>query len=311
MTINLEELFSLFENQTAGNQKRISIVSPLGVFFGYSIEGYLRLSFMSRVVAPHLESTKSIRVSQGEESLDVYWTCFDLMQDHARKVFLAFGSNMIEAISNASDERAALIQLKKRYLVWKTMFKSNTQRQFSKEIIQGMFGELFFLKNYLAARYDMRSAILSWSGPTSASKDFAFDNEWYEVKTVGATTALVHISSVAQLSSNTDGHLVVVRVEPMSSQYHNGESCINDLIRAIMSIACDEGIESLFLQKIAASGFDFTDDALSTAFAVKSMTRFLVGDGFPRLTEKDAEKNGICEISYSLIINALRPFEEE
>ena len=82
----------LFDGGESGlnQQKKIAVDSALGVYFGYSNDGYLRLSFLSKINAPHLESTKDLRIAQGKESAGVFWTCFDLLNQNTREVFYAF-----------------------------------------------------------------------------------------------------------------------------------------------------------------------------------------------------------------------------
>ena len=41
---------------------------------------------MSSVPTPKLESTKLLKVYQGRESDNVYWTCFDLLKKKEKKV---------------------------------------------------------------------------------------------------------------------------------------------------------------------------------------------------------------------------------
>ena len=308
--IDFQQCFENFlsaENQ----QKKIAVDSGVGVYFGMSNDGFLRLSFLSKAEAPHLESTKALRVTQGEETAGVFWTCFDLLNNEAKSVFYTFCANMADAVSGLKCEPQALIALKKRYIAWKSMFKGISNSTVSKEVIQGLFGELFFLKNYIIGKYGINAAINGWSGPDSKSKDFSIDNEWYEVKTVGANTANIHISSLAQLSSQYEGHLVVVKVESMSSEFENGEACIGDLFSAILSQITDETVENVFLSKIGAFGFELTDLCMSEKYNVKSLNRYKVDAEFPRITETDITRQEICDISYSLILNALKAYLEE
>lgn len=308
--INIEEIYNFLADELSGNQKRISINSILGVYYGISHDGFLRLSFMSVAPAPKIESTKFLRVTQGAESETVYWTCFDLLQNDAKKVFYTFCDNLIEAITDVLDEKNALQALKKRYTTWKAMFRRERENKISKEILQGLFGELFFLKNYMLENYDFQTAIQAWSGPDARSKDFAVYDEWYEIKTAGANATTVKISSLTQLSSSMPGHLVVVKVEAMSEQFDNGESCIGDLFKYILSRINDEAVEGIFLSKLSAYGFDASDESFTAKFDVKSMNLYKVGGDFPRLTEKDVTHTEICDVSYSLIINSLKPYLE-
>ncbi len=311
MMVNFEQIFSNLANELSGNQKRLPVKSALGVYYGLSKEGNLRLAFLSVAPAPKMESTKLLRVTQGAESEKVYWTCFDLLQHDAQKVFFTFCENLIEAITDIPDEQKALKQLKKRYITWKTMFKRESDKKVSSEVLQGLFGELYFLKKYMLEKYGPAVAIQAWSGPDGRSKDYAVGTEWYEIKTVGANSPNVRISSLAQLSSDHDGHLLIIRAERMSNQFDNGEACVHDLFKYILTVLNDETLEGIFLSKLSAFGYDISDESYTAKFDVKSMTSYKVSDGFPRITEQDVRRVEICDVGYSLIINALKPYMED
>lgn len=123
------------------------------------------------------------------------------------------------------------------------MFKKETESNYSHEVLQGLFGELYFIKHYMLDKYDAKTAIQAWSGAEKRSKDFSVNTEWFEIKTIGANENKVEISSLAQLSSENIGHLVIIRVEAMSDEFNNGESCIGDLLKSIMGQINDETVE--------------------------------------------------------------------
>ena len=309
--IDFESMYGSLTNELSGNQKKLNIHSVIGVYYGLSKDGNYRIAFLSSSVAPKIESTKMLRVTQGEEAANTYWTCFDLLQHDAKKVFFTFCANLIDAVTDIYDEQKALYALKKRYITWKTMFRRDSANKLSREVLQGLFGELYFMKKYMLNRFGAAVAVQAWSGPDFKSKDYAVDTEWFEVKTVGANTTTVHISSLAQLSSDHDGHLIVVKAEAMSDQFSNGESSIEELFNYIFAQINDETAEGIFLSKLSAFGFDSSDESFMSKFDVKSMTSYKVSGDFPRLTEKDITRPEICDVSYSLIINSLKDYKED
>lgn len=309
--IDFESMYGSLTNELSGNQKKLNIHSVIGVYYGLSKDGNYRIAFLSSSVAPKIESTKMLRVTQGEEAANTYWTCFDLLQHDAKKVFFTFCANLIEAVTNVYDEQKALYALKKRYITWKTMFKRDSSNKLPREVLQGLFGELYFMKKYMLDRFGAAVAVQAWSGPDAKSKDYAVDTEWFEVKTIGANTSTVHISSLAQLSSDHDGHLIVIKAEAMSDQFSNGESSIGELFEYIFAQINDETSEGIFLSKLSAFGFDASDESFMSKFDVKSMCSYKVSGDFSRLTEKDITRPEICDVSYSLIINSLKDYTED
>lgn len=309
--INFEKNYDDYTNEIAGSQKRLEVNTVLGVYYGLSVEGYLRLSFLSSIPAPKLESTKLLQVFQGKESDGVYWTCFDLLNPDAKKVYFAFCNSLIEAVENVYDEAISFSQLKKRYLTWKTMFRKDLSVGLSKEIIRGLFGELYFLKNYLTQKHSVIDCIRAWSGPDLTSKDFSIGKSWFEVKTVGVSTKEIMISSINQLASDYDGHLAIIRAEKMSSEFSNGQSSIEELFKTILNMINDEIAEGLFLSKISSFGTDISDVCFSTKFDVKSMDLYLVNERFPKLTFADIKYKEISDVRYSIFINMLDEYKEK
>ena len=308
--IDFEKLFQ-GEQSNFNRQKKLQIESGVGVYFGYSSDGLLRLSFLSKGEAPSLVSTKNLIVTQGEETPGVYWTCFDLLNNDTKAVFYTFCGNMAESVVGITNETKALASMKKRYLSWKAMFKNISSATVPREVLQGLYGELYFLKNRMINQYGLTVAINAWSGPDSKSKDFSVGKEWYEIKTVGANMSEVRISSLAQLSSTYKGHLVVIKVETMSQEFQNGEACIKDLFTDILLQIKDETLENVFLGKLGSFGIDLSDTSLTEKFCVKAVFQYLVDDSFPRITEDNILRKEICEVKYSLNINALEKYREE
>lgn len=303
-----KEIFETFSNNM-GSQKMLELKSAIKVYYGMSNEGNPRLSFMSSVAPPKMNSTKMLKVVQGKEMDGVYWTSFDLLQSNAKQVFYSFCSDLVGAIEGIGEEKKALIYLKNRFHIWKSMFKKSSA-SISTELLKGLFGELYFLYTFFANKYGWNEAVAGWSGANGTAKDFSIGTDWYEVKAVSSSAVSVKISSVPQLSSNVPGHLVIIKIEPMSPVYSNGKSSIGELLQAIIEkIDLDETKES-FLGKLAEYGLDLTDECCSEKYNVVSQNFYAVDSEFPRILESDVKFREICKVSYELIVNSLDRFKE-
>lgn len=309
--IDFHKIYSELSNQMTGNQKKISVDSCLEVFFGYSFDGNLRLSFMSKNTPPKIESTKILHVVQGRENKDTYWTSFDLLNADLREAYFSFCENLIDSISGITDEAAALNLLKRRFITWKTLFQKASVKDVSKEKLLGVFGELMVLKDIIAPLYGINTAIQSWGGPDMQSKDFTIDSTWYEVKTIGANSDSIHISSLTQLSSSYTGHLVVVRAESVSPEFTGKCSALIDLIKEIILMVADESVENLLIRKIQGIGIDVFGSELTDRFDIKSVTKYKVEDGFPRITPADVPYSEIIGVKYEISAAAISRFVEE
>ncbi len=303
-----KEVFETISSKM-GSQKLIEADSALKVYYGISNEGNPRLSFLSTVAPPKMDSTKLLKVIQGKETERVYWTNFDLLESTAKQVFYSFCSDLVNAVDSIADEKKALVYLKNRFHIWKALFKKGST-VISAELIKGLFGELYFLDTILTERYSIDDAIRSWSGTDGTAKDFSKDSDWFEIKAVSASSVSVKISSVSQLSSEVPGHLVIIKLESMSPMFANGKSSIGEVFHSILQRIDMDETKELFLSKIQTYGISLTDDCCSEKFNVVSTQLYYVNGEFPRLLEIDIKHKEICKVSYELIINSLERFKE-
>lgn len=309
--INFHEVYNNLSNQMVGNQKKIVADTCLDVFFGYSFDGNLRLSFKSKSSPAKIESTKILHVVQGRENNETYWTSFDLLNAEVRDAFFSFCENMVDSVIGIYDESVALSLLRRRFITWKTLFQKASTQSISKESQIGLLGELIVLKEVLSPKYGINTAVKSWGGPRMQSKDFTICDTWYEVKTVGSTIDNVQIASLAQLDSQSIGHLVIVRVETVSSEYCGNCFGIVDLIKEILLTISDEKIEELFISKINNIGIDILKIEDTDRFDVKSITKYLVTDDFPRITKESVPFPEITSVQYEISIASISRFKEE
>lgn len=290
--------------------KKLSVDSPLGAFFGFSLDGKIRFAISSTIEPCKFESTKNILTSYAKDSLGIYWSYFDLCDNCQKMVFLSFVRNLIDSVLYCVTENQALLSLKKRYATWKMLFKKVPTSGISSEEIQGAYGELFFLKHIMIPKYGIECAVRSWSGPDKKSKDFSVNNKWFEIKTIGANASTVRISSLSQLSSNEIGKLVVIKVESMSEEYRSEDSCIAVLFEDIRKSINDEAVEELFFNKVSATGVIASDDAMNKRFCVKDICKYIVDEKFPKITDATKPFDEICAVEYELSLGALRKYME-
>ena len=236
---NFADKFKQLEKDTINEQRKIPLSSPLSVFYGVTQDKLFRLSFVSSINPFELESTKEIRVTQGKESEGVYWTCFDLLNNEAKEVFFVFCESLIDSILDEKDEATALCKIKDRYYSWRLLLRNKGRMPF--ELYQGLFGELYFLSECLSKRITIEEAVLSWVGPDGYSKDFSVENDWFEIKTIGAETNTIKINSLDQYyapNQHPIGNNATLRLSDLGnitlSITTNGSiSNINDAIQSI------------------------------------------------------------------------------
>lgn len=312
--MNFEDLFKSFEQKVTtdspiGMELLVSR-APLRIYYGISSQGFYRLAFMSSVLPPDFPSTRAIKVSVTKESEEAHWIFFDLVDGVAQAVYFTFCDDLAGVISHMKSEDCseAVLTLKNRYMSWRTMFRQE-HSSLSEEQIIGLLGELYFLKNYMIPFCGEELAIHGWSGVDGLNKDFSVNEKWFEVKTVSVNATTVKINSLAQLSSDKPGALVVIRYEQMSDSYDDPECSVYKLFRSLMKIIVDEDVRATFMTKLISFGFDVSGEGYGHRYRITDMAMYKVDNHFPRIRDVDVKYKEIDKVMYSLIINSLETFK--
>ena len=283
---------------------------PLGVYYGRSESGNLRFAFLTENPPIVIESTGNIKVSQWAESEYIYWTCFELLAEHAKRVFFVLCNNLISSAVGCQSEDIAMAAVKNRFSTWKKLFK-NPSSEMTEELYKGLFGELFFLKHHLMTSHDVAVAINAWSGPDRTAKDFCVGTDWFEIKTVSTNAETVKISSLTQLDSDVPGHLVLVKTEKMSNEFDNGECSVEQLLTTILESIADESLKDEFVKKITLYGYNIDSDPSNfNKYRVAKMNFYVADEDFPKITSNKVPYNEIVRVAYELSISSIEKYLE-
>lgn len=77
---------------------------PIGVYYGRSESGNLRFAFLTENPPIVIESTAHLKVTQWAEGANIYWTCFELLEDYAKPVFYVLCNNLVKAAVGCKSE---------------------------------------------------------------------------------------------------------------------------------------------------------------------------------------------------------------
>lgn len=307
--IDIQEIFSQL-NQEESFRRIKDIDGPISVYCGIREANLPSIAFLTNNPPVVIESTQCIRVSQWEERDKTFWSRFDLQKSNARAIFYALCIDLIQSTEGAKDTTEAIYNVKNRYSIWRKMFK-RPSTVMSVEEYQGLFGELYYLYYSLAPKVGIEGAIKAWSGAKRTAKDFSYDEDWFEVKTVTTGVSEIKISSLNQLEADNVGRLIVVRVERMAENYSDGHSSVDELINTIMNEVKDIAVKDDFMEKVTAYGYSADlDMSLFPRYCVKTIKTYLVDKSFPRITTKDIAHDEIIRVTYTLSINAIKKYME-
>ncbi len=307
---NFENLFSEFSRSSVSKKTEglvlLSAETPLRIYYGLSAQRNPRIAFLSRGKPPEIGSTKAIRVSAVEEATDAYWLFFDLLEQSASAVYFTLCDDLVAALESSctENEASAIMCLKNRFTAWRKMFRQE-RGSLSEEQVIGLLGELYFMDRFLIPEIGATRAVKAWSGVDGTSKDFSDGSRWYEVKAASLGANSVKISSLAQLSSDVPGVLVVVRYETMSQGYGDPNCTVFRIFKRIMASIEDDAVRADFLAKLVSYGFDVVQETEGKRYRVADMGFYKVDETFPIIREKDIRHRAIDKVTYCLLLNGI------
>jgi hypothetical protein len=307
---NFRELFSKI-----GNSRKLLLLDlefQIRFYYGFDENGKLCLAVKSKTEPPTISSTKLILFQlRHEENPENYWLYISLQDNSVKNVFYSFCTDICECIQDNDSEEAALKTLELRIGCWKKML-TKLYKPLNRETIQGLYGELLFIEKYLTSKIGLERAIKSWTGPLGTNKDFAFDDKWYEIKTISNNSNVIKISSINQLTSDVPGKLVVIKVEESSEIMGSTRGDVISLYKTILDRLTELNNPSIvdeYFDKLSKVGFTPDEDYGLLKFFDYDAIYYVIDDKFPRLTESQINCPAIGKVTYELIINSLSEFK--
>lgn len=303
--MTIKERFGSFNRR--GLFSRIDTDHPLELLIGLDDRGNKSIKLRAQFNPRKLTGTEGLDVKQFKN--DSYSTiAFSLINDEMSSLFYLFCEDIIESTRKIEDISAGYQFITMRFLSWKKMFGGKKQKLLTEPEIMGLIGELLLLSTKLFDKYGKEKALQGWSGQELTHKDFSYENTWYESKAILKSSTSVRISSIEQLESNSDGELVVTRLEKMSPSF-NGVS-LNSLVREIYNMFDVEQDRDSFIKKVQIQGFSFNDYYDQFVYAVCEQKFYLVNSSFPKI-QREQLADAIIRAQYDIDIRAITDFEKK
>lgn len=294
------KLKSKFEKGKASRTfQRIDSTYTVNIFVGYDDDGRMTVVITENSNFKQIKSTKLIDVALKMRNDGKMALSFSLLDTAYESLFLIFCNDIITICERAGSDQAIACAII-RWKYWKEMFGKKKQTVLDKQEIKGLIGELLILKECILTKWGEEKAVQAWMGPLLGHKDFEIDDTWYEIKSVNENALQVKISSLEQLESEKEGHLVVVRLEDTSTVAENSVN-INKLVVEIMSLITDVENLNVLQTKLDNIGYSFDEEYELWNFLYKGRQSYYVDDMFPRIRKKDVDNAiGNAQSPYSL-----------
>ena len=224
----------------------------------------------------------------------------DLLDDLILSIYSKI--NLITEPIQASEEFV------KTFYKWALFFEDKKVKKLGEEQIQGLFGELFVLIEYLKNSNPniINSHLSSWKGLYDSANDFEFDLKNVEVKTKKESKLYVKISSEYQLEKELDKDLELLVVS-VKLDLIDGKSVYEMLLKILELIRLNLGDMSILYQSLNQKGLTLENlkQYNNYRFIVTKTESFDAGnDNFPKLSISNIDSE-ISNLKYNLRVTQL------
>ena len=230
-----------------------------------------------------------------------------------RDVFAILCENLVSSANQVNEERLMLKIVISKLFEWKSLFDKLSNGPLSKPQQQGLFGELYFIKNLLNNKKEAieYNVISTWRGMEEerAIRDFQGQDWVVEVKTTSTNSPQkVTINGERQLDDSLVDNLLLYHC---SVDISNASGItLQELVEEIRSILSHSFVaRALFEEKLYHTGYQDKDIEFynDIHYLIRTDKFYKVADNFPRICEKDL-RPGVGEVHYSIVLAACEQY---
>ena len=320
--MNLTELWKHLEEDTRVTegprrlQRRLVPAGRRDFFLGLEMPSrnrmlILRVSTNSAEGQPEVPDSRglSVRVVPRERESNAVEVELALTEQDHRDIFDLLVRDLVAAAEGPGDERTGLTRFLARLANWQQLLRRLPFRGLTRGQQQGLWGELWVLKEVIAPVAGVIAAVDGWRGPMGEHQDFQIGAMCIEAKTsTEATLDRLLISSERQLEVPADVALLLLGLS-LDGRPDHGET-LPELVEAVRSAASGSGCLHLLDPRLDLSGYSAADaDRYSDiGYSLRSMHPFRVEEGFPRIVSDDLQA-GVSGVQYQLSTASCRQYQ--
>lgn len=291
--------------------RRVDAGGRWGFFWALDHEGRRLLIFQHEPAsfAPmKLPSFKGFDVLHANTSASEAALSFRLLDAQLGEPFTRLCMDIVDAASQRKIEGEALAVAIARTWRWHHLLRGGSGR-LGIEQQKGLLAELLTLRDVVAPRIGMLSALQAWVGPLGAVHDFRLPHVSIECKAVrGSSEPFVAIASEHQLDPPASGplYLRIVQLQ-QSDQDTRGAFTLSSIIGDLVthSASLGEPLLDLFAARLEAVGIRPEDTYVDDYWSLGAVLTAHVQGEFPRLVP-EALPVGISGVRYALSIAQVR-----
>ena len=240
----------------------------------------------------------NVRVMSGEAESEGAEVVLALTESQHQDIFDLLVRDLVGEAERPHDEREGLIRFLARLADWQLLLRRLGTKGLSREAQQGLWGELWTLREVVAPVTGMGRAVDGWRGPMGTDQDFQMGTTCIEVKTsTAASLDRLAISGERQLEVPDDVALILLGLS-LDGRPRHGET-LSDMIVTVRNAASESGCLQLVDLRLDLCGYrpDDTNLYSDMGYTVRSLHAYRIEEGFPRIVSGDLP-TGISDVRY-------------
>lgn len=288
-----------------GGQILVDASHPLKMYLNVNEEGHRELLIPVRSSITNFQSTEAIDVKNYKSGNNIFFA-IELLNENLSREYTYLCFDLIESSRKESKTDDALKALIVTFKKWYAIMNRVRRDILPEEELRGLMGELKFAIDSICAGRNPEEVIGAWTIHKDAARDFIFDNDWYEIKTVASSKDYITISSVEQLQHDCDGHLMIYRLDKCETG--NGIN-INNLVEQLREML-DSDVESILNRVLLSKGYVTNDAYGKYVYVFSNEQKYIVNDTFPRIA-RESIPDAIIAARYDINIRSIADWRVE
>ena len=294
-------------------KRRIASSSACPLFLGIRQPGlkYAFILHVPRGIAPLPEALPQSRgfsyevlVAGDESSSGMLSVILSASDASYNDVFAAICEDLTTQLSPLNSDREIVREFVNRVQLWQIFFERQGGDGLSPEAQRGLYGELWFLKEFVLSERADETALACWRTEVQSQHDFQFGELSVEVKT-SATRGLqaLKINGEQQLDETLVDRLCLYYLSV--AVIENSPATLPALVDEIRAqLAHGTAGQDRFNRMLLGRGYSDSQGQLyeQTGYSIRRSGILEVRDNFPRIRECDL-RHGIGEVSYSIALD--------
>jgi Putative PD-(D/E)XK family member, (DUF4420) len=286
---------------------RVAVMEPLGT--------RILLLRVKRTVAkfiqeyPKSEGFQVQLIQLSGDSQDYVTLQLALTKTRYSDIFTALVEDVVTGVAEKITEEAGLEEFIVRLKRWQAFLRVNQPEGLDEENQRGLYGELWFLRQFVLLSLGLLRGIKCWTGPRGTHQDFQFDRCAVEVKTaISKQHQKLVIASERQLDDTGAGTIILLHLS-LDIRTGQGETLLDMVASVRLMVANDplakEELENRLFEvgylDLHASRYE------QTGYTVREVNYFKVEQDFPRIVEADL-RNGVGDVRYTISVSECKRF---